>query len=137
MATAPDPRDHPTDGKDKAATVVMSFEWTDAGGMDRQADLAFGNLGAKDGRLVRQHTGMALEAFTRPIVEGISGVGIDSVAVLWWLARTRNGETLTFEECEAQCTYTSSPSIRVDDGQDPKDPTQPPNDSGTLSLVAV
>lgn len=113
----------------QAARIVMRFRWTDEAG-GHEVDLAFANLGARESRLVRMATGAPLDFFTAPILEGRSGIGIDSLAVLWWLARMAAGENIDFGDVEASCTYADQPELTVDDGTgDAVDPTPPPSDS--------
>jgi hypothetical protein len=120
---------------DAASKVVMSFRWTDDNG-DHHVDLAFANLGARESRMVRMATGAPLEFFTAPIVEGRSGIGLDSLSVLWWLARQAAGETLTLDEADAQCTYRTQPDVTVENGEESgTDPTGRPSGS-VLDLPA-
>jgi hypothetical protein len=62
--------------------------------------LAIGNISFKDRLLLRKETGgLSFESF----YAGETAVGLDSIMVLWWLARRADGEIqLTLERSNAE-----------------------------------
>ena len=60
--------------------------------------LALNNIPLKERLIVRKATGLPLEAFVGEVEdEGANKLGLDTLIVLWWLARRANGEwQLTF-----------------------------------------
>jgi hypothetical protein len=121
---------------DAASKVVMTFRWTDETG-DHLVDLAFSNLGARETLMVRKATGVHLEVFTTPVVAGNSGIGLDTLATLWWLARRLAGEEVDFEELLGKVTYRWQPDVTVENGEEEggTDPTGRPSGS-VLDLPA-
>lgn len=80
--------------KDMTLVIVVRGE---------KATLSFGSLGPRDEALVRRATRAALAeplsllgAFTQMTEDG--AVGMDTIALLWWLARHKAGDAFTFEE---------------------------------------
>lgn len=92
---------------DDAAETILTFtlrrEVTIGKGEKRRTlpeshTLAVNLLTMTDKLAVRKATGLPFEAFW-----GDSAVGEDSLVVLWWLARRKNGEAmLSFHEAAAQ-----------------------------------
>lgn len=66
--------------------------------------LAINNIPLKERLIVRKATGLPVESFIGEIeAGGATKIGLDSLIVLWWLARRANGEwqlTLTAAEAE-------------------------------------
>jgi len=54
----------------------------------RSLPFAFGNIPIKERAIVRKETGLAFEAYWA----GETSIGMDSIQVLWWLARRASGE---------------------------------------------
>lgn len=66
----------------------------------QSAELRFDQLGPGDERLAREACGVPVSrVFTDGYVQGA-----DTVLMLWWIARRKNGEpSLTYEQVEAEC----------------------------------
>lgn len=104
------------------ADLVFRFKWTSAG-VPREAELHMANITPKDSRMVRQATGLPLEAFVGSI-GSMSTAGLDTVCVLLWLARMKAGEPkLTLDRVESGFSYANVPEVEVvtpdDDSEDP------------------
>lgn len=72
--------------------------------------LAIGNIPMRERLLVRKETGASIESLIDPI-------GLESLFVLWWLARRQGGEPLTFDEAAAEWpTDLTEDDLAVDVG---------------------
>lgn len=92
MAQAPRPgvgaRNAAADAAQKVMTITLRGE---------SKRLAIGNVPISERLVVRKATGLPFEAFL-----GDDKIGLDSIMVLWWLARRGEGETfLTLEQASA------------------------------------
>jgi len=82
--------------------------------------LAVNNIPLSERLIVRKATAMPLEAFVGEIEDiGANKVGLDTIVVLWWLARRANGEPmLTYKKvCDEWPTDLTPDDIdvKVDD----------------------
>lgn len=88
MATAPPPGSARRAQTERAALRISIKGET--------RDLVFADLGPRDARMFRKATGMAL----RTVLDE-EQFDLDSIAALWWLARIRSGDKVTYDEVEA------------------------------------
>lgn len=80
-------------------TITRPIETDDGRMIPTSHTLAAGILPLRERVICRKATGLPVEAFT----EGQDTMGMDSIAVLWWLARRMHGEaTLTFDRAAQQ-----------------------------------
>lgn len=87
--------------------------------------LTVGDLGPKDARAVRKlKLGYSLAGLMALIAEE-SQVDLDVPCVLWWLARTKAGEKITYEQAETEfpsyADVADRLTIEVEDTTDTED----------------
>lgn len=93
MATAPTPTTAPNGTPAGEPTRKLKIT---LGGAERVLD--FAEVGPGDDIVARKETGLAISPFLEE-----NTVGADSVLILWWFARRKNGEPrLTFAEVLAE-----------------------------------
>lgn len=128
MARAPRPgvsrREEERDESQQMVTITIKRDLVT--GKDKRIipqsyDIAIGNVPMRERIICRKATGLPLTAFWAE-----DRIDIDSVMVLWWMARRLNGEaTLTFDQAAADwpedLDLESELDLEMDDGEDSED----------------
>lgn len=106
----------------KVMTITIHREVVTAKGrvVPESHTLAPGNIPMREQIICRKATGLPFSAFWSE-----NAIGLDSVVVLWWMARRLNGEaTLTFERAAEEFPLDLEPhevDVSVDDGAEEGD----------------
>lgn len=126
MAKAPKPgvskRAEETSDAQKVLTITLHREVTTAKGRVVPAShtLAPALLPMRERLICRKATGLPFESFWSE-----NAIALDSVVVLWWLARRAHGEvTLTFQQADEQWPTDLEPGdldIDFEDGEPDED----------------
>lgn len=96
MASAPTPGGPGTSSNEEAVDMARKIMRMTV--KDESRTLALGNIPTKERIVVRQATGLPIEAF---VGDG-NKIGEDSLIVMWWLAgRAAGNAFLTFEQADA------------------------------------
>lgn len=128
MATAPRPGVGARNDAVTAAQTVMTITikrpiFHDGRPVAETHTIAPGNLPMRERLICRKATGLPLSAFWAE-----DRIDLDSLVVLWWLARRLNGEaTLTFDQAAADWPNDLDPETDLDisidtPGEDTDDP---------------